>query len=282
MPKFPHDDFSKTYLTELLSVIGKAIPNRPLKAETHFADLWFELDPKLASERSRLGLLGELLDRDSLIEVFRNPATNTEIRTCQGKFSRLESELIRKAKRQKQPPPGEDLPHIWLIMPTASDTVLDGFGLSPTATSGVYNFRDLQHMSLIIVHQLPKTEETLWLRILGREGNQKRAIEELTQHPKDQALYANIEELLTNYRAILEKRRKLTPEDEELIMNLSAAYLQKQQEWKEEGIQVGIQTGIHQVAIALLQENLDLQLIAKTTGLPIKAVKQLQKENNLS
>jgi predicted transposase/invertase (TIGR01784 family) len=65
-------------------------------------------------------------------------------------------------------------------------------------------------------------------------------------------------------------------------MNLSAAYLQKQQEWKEEGIQVGIQTGIHQVAIAMLQENLDLQLIAKTTGLPIKAVKRLQKENNLS
>jgi hypothetical protein len=124
MPKFPHDDFSKTYLTELLSVIGKAIPNRPLKAETHFADLWFELDPKLAFQRSRLGLLGELLDRDSLIEVFRKAATNTEIRTCQGKFSRLESELNRRAKRQKQTVAEEDLPHIWLIMPTASDTVL--------------------------------------------------------------------------------------------------------------------------------------------------------------
>jgi hypothetical protein len=52
------------------------------------------------------------LDRDSLIEVFRNPATNTEIRTCQGKFSRLESELNRKAKRQNQTLPEDDLPHI--------------------------------------------------------------------------------------------------------------------------------------------------------------------------
>jgi hypothetical protein len=273
MPKFPHDDFSKTYLTELLSVIGKTVPNRPLKAETHFADLWFELDPNLASQRSRLGLLGELLDRDSLIEVFRNPATNTEIRTCQGKFSRLESELNRKAKRQNQTLPEDDLPHIWLIMPTASDTVLGGFGLIPTPIPGIYDFHEFQHMSLIIVHQLPRNEETLWLRILGREGNQKRAIEELTQHPKDQALYANIEELLTDYRAILEKRRKLTPEDEELIMNLSAAYLQKQQEWKEEGIQ--------QVAIAMIKENLDPNLIVKTTGLPIKVIKKLQKENNL-
>jgi predicted transposase YdaD len=65
-------------------------------------------------------------------------------------------------------------------------------------------------------------------------------------------------------------------------MNLSAAYLQKQQEWKEQGIQEGIQTGIDQVAIAMIKENLDLNLIVKTTGLPIKAIKQLQKENNLS
>jgi hypothetical protein len=277
MPKFPHDDFSKTYLTELLSVIGKAVPNRPLKAETHFADLWFELDPKLASQRSRLGLLGELLDRDSLIEVFRNPATNTEIRTCQGKFSRLESELNRKAKRQNQTLPEDDLPHIWLIMPTASDTVLGGFGLIPTPTPGVYDFHEFQHMSLIIVHQLPKNEETLWLRILGREGNQKRAIEELTQHPKDQDLYANIEELLTDYRAVLEKRRKLTPEDEELIMNLSAAYLQKQQEWKEEG-RIEHQ---QEVAIAMIKENLDPNLIARTTGLSIKVIKKLQKNDGL-
>jgi hypothetical protein len=60
-------------------------------------------------------------------------------------------------------------------------------------------------------------------------------------------------------------------------MNLSAAYLQKQQEWKEEGIQ----TGVHQVAIAMIKENLDPKLIVKTTGLPIKVIKKLQKENNL-
>jgi hypothetical protein len=52
MSQFIHDDFSKTYLIELLSVIGKARPNRPFKSETQFADLWFELDPKLAANGS--------------------------------------------------------------------------------------------------------------------------------------------------------------------------------------------------------------------------------------
>jgi hypothetical protein len=39
MSKFPHDDFAKAYLMELLNTIGKATPNRPFKAETLFAYL---------------------------------------------------------------------------------------------------------------------------------------------------------------------------------------------------------------------------------------------------
>ncbi len=165
----------------------------------------------------------------------------------QGKFSRLESELTQKAIRQNKTLSEADLPHIWLIMPTASADLREGFSCTQADTPGLYRFPGSQHMSLIVIHQLPKTEDTLWIRILGRKGNQKRAIEELTQHPKDQDLYANIEELLTDYRANLEKRRKLTPDDEELIMNLSAAYLQKQQEWKKEGKKEGIQAGINRL-----------------------------------
>jgi predicted HTH domain antitoxin len=284
MSQFPHDDFAKTYLTELLSVIGKARPNRPFKSETQFADLWFELNPKLAANRHLLGLLGQLLDRNSLIEVFRNPAAPIEIRTCQSKFSRLETELTRKARKKKQTLQERDLPAVWLLMPTASEAILGGFSLVPTDIPGIYRFPTMQHMGLIVVHQLPKTPDTLWIRILGREGNQRRAIEELTQHHNDSDLYASIEELLTSYRADLENRRQLTPEDEELIMNLSAAYLQKQQEWKEEGRQEGHQEG-HQegrserqqeVAIALLQAGVSLDLIAQATGISIESLQKLR------
>jgi hypothetical protein len=52
-------------------------------------------------------------------------------------------------------------------------------------------------------------------------------------------------------------------------MNLSAAYLQKQQEWKEEGRQQGRTEQQQEVTIAMLKENLSPNLIVKTTGLPI-------------
>jgi hypothetical protein len=271
MSKFPHDDFAKAYLTELLSTIGKATPNRSLKAETRIADLWFELNPQAANQRHELGLLGQLLTRNALIEVFRNPATPLEVRACQSKLSHLEGDLFRKAKRRKQSLTEANLPDLWLIMPTASTEIRDGFGCVPTAIAGVYEFPVLQRIGLIVVHQLAKTEETLWLRILGRSGEQQRAIEEFTQHSSENGLHASIEELLTDYRANLESRRQLTPEDEELIMNLSAAYLKKQQEWK----QAGLEQSRHEIATNLLREGVAVELIVKATGLSMAEVEGL-------
>ena len=52
--------------------------------------------------------------------------------------------------------------------------------------------------------------------------------------PVQSALYNNIEDILANYRAKLKENRSLTPEEEELVMNLSVAYIKKIEEAKEE------------------------------------------------
>ncbi|NJM47249.1 MAG: hypothetical protein HC860_14740 [Alkalinema sp. RU_4_3] len=161
-------------------------------------------------------------------------------------------------------------------MPTASEEIRQGFGVTPTDTPGVYEFPKLQRTGLIVVHQLPKTEDTLWLRILGRESNQRQAIEEFAQQPTRNNLRVNIEELLTDYRADLESRGQLNPEDEELIMNLSAAYLKKQQEWLEAGTERGIEQSMQNVAIAALREGCPIELIVKLTGLTIPQIEQLR------
>lgn len=51
MSEFPHDDFAKAYLSELLRVIGTVQPNFSLKGETRIADLWFEAKTVLLEER---------------------------------------------------------------------------------------------------------------------------------------------------------------------------------------------------------------------------------------
>jgi hypothetical protein len=281
MSEFPHDDFSKAYLTELLKRIGNARANRALKAETRIADIWFKFNAKRHQQHwHKLGLLGELLTRDSLIEVFRNPATFVEIRACQGKLSHLEGELLRKAQKRDQTLKETELPDLWLIMPTASQNVRESFAVQATEHPGVYRFPPGQRAGLIVVHQLVQAEATLWLRMLGRDNQQKIAIEEFSQTPPNNVLYASIEELLANYRANLESRGELTQEEEELIMQLSEAYLKKRQEWYEEGQQDGETKTLRSVAIKLLRQGIALEVIVQTTGLSIATIEQIHQEIN--
>lgn len=115
MPQFPHDDFAKAYLPELLRPIGIAIPNHPLKAESRFADLWFVRSNTINPEDlDILGLIGTLLTRDSLIEVFRNAATLIEIRASQNKLFYQEIDEINQAKRDDKKLTETDLPWLWL------------------------------------------------------------------------------------------------------------------------------------------------------------------------
>jgi hypothetical protein len=133
---------------------------------------------------------------------------------------------------------------------------------------GVYRWPKLDRTGLIVVHQLPVTEETLWIRLLGRAGNQERAIQELVTKPDRSALHNSIEDILANYRAKLEQSRSLTPDEEELIMNLSVAYLKKIEEAKEEAKE--------EMVILFLRAGATPEFIANATGLPIATIEQLR------
>ena len=67
-------------------------------------------------------------------------------------------------------------------------------------------------------------------------------------------------------------RSPITEEEEELIVNLSTAYLKKREEWKEEGI--------YEVAMNLLREGIDITIILKVTGLSIEQINQLREQLN--
>jgi hypothetical protein len=106
------------------------------------------------------------------------------------------------------------------------------------------------------------------LRLLSSDRNQNRAMLKLVTQPTPPALYASIEEVLADYRADLESIRSLTKDEEELIMNLSVAYLKKKEEWKLE-VQLDIAT-------SLLRKGIDVESIADSTGLPIETIEKLR------
>ena len=109
--------------------------------------------------------------------------------------------------------------------------------------TGVYFLAKSLKAGIIVIHQLPVIDDTLWLRVLGKGGTQKRAVEELVELPERNPFRENLLEILANWRKNLELRDNLSTEEQEDIMNLSPAYLKQREEWKLEGKQEGIEQG---------------------------------------
>jgi Domain of unknown function (DUF4351) len=229
MTRTPHDQFAKHCFEPLLSSIGKFNPSLKVSAEVREVDVYFEPSPS-ASPPPELGLLRRCISRATLFEPFRNAASPHEIRACASKLYDVHNDIIRKANRTKERPPApEQRPFLWIITPTLSETVQKGFGAVQNVDwpSGVFFTPENWYTGFIVVHQLPKTPDTLWFRLFGTGNFQAQAFTELAQLPLDHPYRNPLMDSLANLKVILEERSSRTPEEQDLFMQLSPIYLEK-------------------------------------------------------
>ncbi|GCA91783.1 hypothetical protein [Microcystis aeruginosa] len=263
-----HDQFAKEYLEELLASLGTIKKSKKVKSEVQEIDVWFEPASSASRTELPLGLLGKMAATCCLFEPFRNPPSEVEIRSCISKLYAVHGEVLRKAKRTNKTLTEAELPVLWILTPTFSARMIEEVvGIPPSFLpeegmkeewgKGVYFSPSLFKTGIVAIHQLPVNEETLWLRVLGKGGTQKRAVEELVQLPEGNPFQENLLEILANWRKSLELRDNLSTEEQEEIMNLSPAYLQQREEWKQEGIQEGIQRGSLEGQLSLITSLLE-------------------------
>ncbi len=84
------------------------------------------------------------------------------------------------------------------------------------------------------------------MRILGKGQIQRRAVDELLALPNTSEHKENTLRLIANWRIITIKQTNLIEEDQEIVMNLSTAYVEWEQKTLEQGRQEGEQKGIQQ------------------------------------
>jgi hypothetical protein len=211
------------------------------------------------------------------MEPFRNSVSVPQIRACMSKLYDLHADIYRAAKRDKQLEPKDDvLPTLWILTPTLSDNILTSLGATLHADrgEGVYLLPSAQKTGIVIIHRLPKTPETLWFRILGKEGVQRRAIEEVAELPNGHPYRQNTLELLGNLKVTLEAKTIIQPEDRDLIMQLSPLYLEQIQAAKQEGKQQQQE----EIAVNLLRKNIPLEVISETTGVSVEQLQILRSQ----
>jgi hypothetical protein len=255
MTRFIYDQFAKDYLSELLSPIGAVIPSRDVASEVREIDVYFTPSTPTSDYVENLGLLGKMATTAALFEPFRNPVTVSEVRSCLSKLLDVTAELERRARRENIRCEEAELPKLWILTPTASETLLNGFNAAPAQQNwprGIYFFGEYLRTAIVVIHQLPETEETLWLRILGRGRVQERAIAQLSALSVDNPVRSVTLELLYQLQSNLaaNQEQQLEVEDRELVMAIAPLFQQQleaaEQRGRQEGIQAGRQAGIQE------------------------------------
>jgi hypothetical protein len=200
-------------------------------------DVWFV--PKSRQPVAELGMLGRMVVSPSLLEVFRNPIGEDDLFGCIEKLCKVRGELKREAKREKRKVLADDLPYLWLIVPTASAKTLAGCHAEPRSDwpDGFFCWGETLRIGFVLIHRLPVVPETLFLRLLGRDAVQRQAVEELVQWP-EQPLKNFIFDKITKYQIMLKSSRTLSKEDQEIMVNIEPIYEawvhEKRQEGREE------------------------------------------------
>ncbi len=282
MTRFPHDQFAKDFLESLLSPLGQVQTSLKISGEVREVDVYFIPDPKLTPIQE-LGILAECAKTTVIFEPFRNSVKVPQIRACMSKLYDLHSYLLREAKRQSQPELGDDvLPNLWILTPTLSAQILEGLGAKLELDKwgeGVYLLSPtLKTTGIVVIHQLPKTPSTLWVRLLGKGKVQAQAIQEVAALPEEHPYRNNALDLLGNLKVILEARETIEPEEQELIMQLSPLYLEKLQAAEQIGKQRGEINGRQDFVLRLLNKRVGVvsaEVLAKVMELSLEQLENL-------
>ncbi|MBD2449071.1 DUF4351 domain-containing protein [Nostoc sp. FACHB-152] len=283
MTRFIHDKFAKDYLVrvasrreKLLKDYGEIKASEQVSGEVKEIDVLFTPAKQQNSNLQILGLLGRLAQNPAIIEPFRNPASTDEICDCILKLLEVKASLRREAKANKTKLQDSEIPKLWVLTPTISETRLSSFGTIQKADwlSGVHFLPDALRTAIVAIHQLPPTPETLWLRLLGRGSVQSQAIIELQALPLDYPYQKATLELVYNLRDNLRLNQKLEADDRELIMRLEPIYQRNREQAKEEGKQEGEQNLILRLLNRRFGE-IDASLIEQIRGLSIEQLENL-------
>ncbi len=263
MTRFIHDQFAKDYLEELLTSYGQVKPDQKVSSEKREIDMMFIPNTSPETISQDLGLLGRFGETAAIFEPFRNHVTPEEICSCLLKALEVRETIQRQAKRKNAPNESISLPYLWILTPTASASILEGFRaiLEEKWGRGVYFLPYYLKTAIVVIHQLPKTPGTLWLRILGRQNVQKQAIDELEILPSDNVWRAKILELFYQLQENLSLNQSLEEDDRELIMRLQPLYQERLAQIEQQGIQQGERLVVENLLKARFGE-LDAELSA--------------------
>jgi hypothetical protein len=152
------------------------------------------------------------------------------------------------ARRTPQPP----APRQWILSSGKPSSAIAGLRFRPSRLGkGIYDGPPLTRTTIIAINELPRTQDTLLVRILGAGRTLRQAIADLRALPKDDPMRRLAVRILVQLRLeIPTDPAKQTQNDREFLMTLREVdrYLKQLhktglEKGREEGLEQGLEQG---------------------------------------
>lgn len=267
------DQLAKAILTTVLHDVARLESNREIRGHVLVADIWVESVEEHESALRVLGILGQMVACGTcLIEPFSSAPGVNEVRSCILKQYSLDHAQRREARTKgiSAPP----FPRLWIISAGRPDSVIDAMDLQPMvewplpsrgqgpsheasvdpvpdASSGgrgvihdpillgdaIFCGRGFDRFHLVVVRQLPRTPETLILRLLSRGTTFREAVDELAELPEVAPELTQLAERVMHVLVAFanELPQDPTEEDMQSLQDIEAAYSKWERRVKAEG-----------------------------------------------
>jgi len=228
----PYDQRNKEVLRDLFAPAGATGTDEEVAADAQRIDVWFVPDPGKASALAPLGMLGRLARTASAFEPFHRTPGVDEVLACVRKHLVWRQVLARRSS------PGAGLagevPRMWIVSSGVPNDALREVGFRRARpTAGTYQLPAAFAVGLVVVSELPRTRDTLLLRLMGAGQTLRAAMADLAALPPV-ALEARvvIPHLL---RLKLMLAASAADEDREFLMATEDLYVRWQREQRGQG-----------------------------------------------
>ena len=236
MPKL-HDLLCKHLLREALDPLGTVELEKPVAPlDEQRIDVYCELRAVLPPPEDvpHLGLVRRMaeVERRFLIEPFSaTPSVEGVDDTLRKKFH-LHHALKKAGK-------GVPLakPALWVLSPGRPEEVLRGYACTslPDWPSGFYRCPPELATWVVVLAELPKTPDTILLRLLGPATMQLGALRELDAQPMTPTERQPWIDILADVRYLLDEAQEPTPEEKTIMTELRQRWEREKAELRAEG-----------------------------------------------
>ena len=182
------DGFAKDALAITLEIASRVSLQQGVGADTQYIDAWCEPDPARAHERAKLGLLGRMTEEACALEPYHEPPDEEELLGCVRKQLTWHHALTKKARAANPGAKMVDLPPQWILSAGRPAKVMERFELTPMGgdwPAGFYTAVRWLRLRLVVISELPRTPETLLVRLMGAGVTFREALEDFDALPAD-------------------------------------------------------------------------------------------------